>query len=381
MSAIWISLAILMSLEALWTLRAVYGFREFFFREAAKDPRAERWPKIAVLAPCKGLDQDFEANVRSWLSQDYPDFTVFCVVESDEDAAFSVLSSFPEAQLLVAGRATDCGQKIHNLRFAISQIPETYEAYAFVDSDARVQPDWLRSLAAKLMEHPLDAATGYRWFHPGRSFAGSLRSAWNASVLTLYEESGKRNFAWGGSMAILSKAFLETDVLRFWQGSLSDDYALTNALRASNRVVRFVPRAMAFTNDHITLREFFSWASRQLLITRLYFPRLWKMAFAFHVIWILWLMAGAIMFPLWFLPAFFFVQAIQGWKSNIRLQCAGEILGPDVGRAPMFWLMSPFVGVFNFVMLAANLFSRKVRWRGIEYMVLGPNELRIPPYE
>lgn len=376
MSAIWFCVAAMMVLESAVTCRIIFRFRKFFLREASGTPESARFPKAAVLAPIKGIDQDLEAHIQCWLSQDYPDFTVFCIVESEEDPAASVLKSVPGLKVLVAGQSIDCGQKIHNLHFAISQLSAEYEILAFVDSDGRVGPDWLKALAAKVMEHPEDAATGYRWFDPKTSFACRLRSAWNASVLTLYEESGKRNFAWGGSMAILRRSFEDVNVPAFWQGSLSDDYALTNAVRKAGRRVHFVPRAMAISTDDITLEGFLSWATRQLLITKLYFPHIWRMALGFHVVWMFWLIAGLAIHPFWFVASFLFVQTLQGIKANARRQCAQAVVQGNAGNRWIFWVMSPLVGISNLLMLAATLFSRTVRWRGVKYIVFGPNRLR-----
>lgn len=373
--AIWLTLAVLIVGEAFLTWRSVLRFRWFFLNAAAETPGISMPAlKAAVLAPCKGLDPGMQANIQSWLDQDYPDFAIFFIVESADDAACEFLRSMPGTSLLIAGKSSDSGQKIHNLRYAIENMPPEYEALAFVDSDARLRPDWLRSLMGCLQQHPGDAATGYRWFSPqGHGLGELLRSAWNAGVLTLYGPSGS-NFAWGGSTAILRKTFDEVKVLQFWKGSLSDDYALTNALRASKRKVHFVPRAMALTRDRISAREFFSWAGRQLLITRLYFPHLWWMAFSFHVIWMLWVVLGVSFRPLWFLGTFLLVQTLQGLKSNIRLQCVKSIF-PDAGSAVSFWMMSPLIGLSNFCMMISNLLTRTVTWRGIQYRILGRNRL------
>lgn len=376
MSAIWFSVAAVLVLEAVLTCRIVFQFRDFFLREASGAPQLTRFPKAAILAPIKGVDQDLRSHIQCWLSQDYPDFTVFCIVESEDDPAFSILKSVPELRLLVAGKSSDCGQKIHNLQFAISRLSHDYELLAFVDSDGMVRTDWLNALSAKVLEHPEDAATGYRWFDPKKNFSSSLRSAWNASVLTLYEKSGKRNFAWGGSMAILRRAFEEADVSAYWRGSLSDDYALTNALRAAGRRVHFVPRAMALSSDEITLRGFLSWATRQLLITKLYFPHLWQMALGFHIVWMFWVIAGVAFHPVWFVGSFVFVQTMQGIKADVRRQCARAVIPGNAGSRWIFWLMSPLVGVANFLMLSANIFSRSVNWRGVKYVVFPRNRLR-----
>src|SRR5262249_38596595 len=157
---------------------------------------------------CKGVDPNLRENIRSWINQDYPDYHIFFIVESDSDPAIEILREFPTATLFIAGHATDCGQKIHNLRYAIDHLPVEFEVFAFVDSDANVKQDWLRALVSNLLDHPDEASTGYRWFL-ANDFASYLRAAWNAGVLTLFDAGGGRNFAWGGSMAIFRKTFFE----------------------------------------------------------------------------------------------------------------------------------------------------------------------------
>src|SRR6266478_8218567 len=71
--------------------------------------------RIAVFCPCKGIDPEFEKNIRSILDQDYPNYGVTFIVESEDDPAVEVLRSIGAKNILVAGRATDCGQKVHNL--------------------------------------------------------------------------------------------------------------------------------------------------------------------------------------------------------------------------------------------------------------------------
>ncbi|HSP06832.1 MAG TPA: hypothetical protein VLR94_06615, partial [Acidobacteriota bacterium] len=98
--------------------------------------------------------------------------------------------------------------------------------------------------------------------------------------------------------------------------------------------------------------------------------------FAFHVLWILWLILGICFRPSWFLAVFLLVQTVQSIKSNLRLECARAVVPENAGRRVVFWVMSPLVGIANFFLTAGNLLTRRVRWRGVEYEVLGPNKLR-----
>src|SRR5213078_2245275 len=63
---------------------------------------------VAVFCPCKGVDHEFEKNIRSILDQDFEDFTVYFVVDSPGDPASGLLRSIGATHILIAGPATDC---------------------------------------------------------------------------------------------------------------------------------------------------------------------------------------------------------------------------------------------------------------------------------
>ena len=130
--------------------------------------------RVALFAPCKGIDLDFETNLRAILRQDYDNYEVTFIVENTDDPAYAAIRramaahAWVPARIIVAGRATDSGQKVHNLRVATRHISQRVKYLAFVDSDARPRPEWLRALVSHLEQPGLGAVTGYRWFTPAR---------------------------------------------------------------------------------------------------------------------------------------------------------------------------------------------------------------------
>ena len=88
-----------------------------------------------------------ENNLRALLRQDYHDFEVHFILESTADPAYDVvqriIAQHPRVamRLVIAGLATDCGQKVHNLRCATARIPADVKYLAFVDSDACPGPN------------------------------------------------------------------------------------------------------------------------------------------------------------------------------------------------------------------------------------------------
>ncbi|MCI0446663.1 glycosyltransferase family 2 protein [bacterium] len=368
----------ILAIEAVITTLGTFKFRKFFLNKISINKQPDQNPRVALLVPFRGLETNFQKIATSWFQQDYSNYHVFFILESRDDPAISVLSTFENATIFVAGTATDCGQKIHNLKFAIERIPDEFEIFAFADSDGRVENEWLGSLVQELLLHPQDGVTGYRWFFPEKSSTFSqFRAIWNSAVLTLFSESGKGNFAWGGAMALFRKTFEETNVVSFWNGSLSDDLGLTKALRTSGRKIRFVPQAIAVTEDGISGHAFFSWIARQLLMTKLYHHRLWLGTFIYHMIWSVWFIVGIIFSPIQFLVAFIVFQICQGVKAEIRMECMTKLLGKSAGSRLLAWILSPVMSLINVVAMWSNVFTRKVCWRGIQYRVKGPNSLDI----
>jgi len=153
------------------------------FLQCRRFPRAGH---VAVFAPCKGHDVDLEANLSAVMRQEYHDYDVTFIVESEQDPACATIrrvmaehSDVP-SRLLVAGLAGGTGQKVHNLRMATAEIPPQVEFLAFIDSDAAPRPKWLKQLTTQLIEEEEAAVTCYRWFVPMRnSLSNHLRSAIN----------------------------------------------------------------------------------------------------------------------------------------------------------------------------------------------------------
>src|SRR5438105_1821751 len=245
-------------------------------------PKHLRHDPITVFCPCKGTDSQFEKNIRSILDQDYPNYEVTFIVESGDDPAFMALRNLGVSNILIAGRATDCGQKVHNLACAVTRSGHTAGIYVFCDSDARFSGNWLSKLVA-----PLDVTnitTGYRWYVATRAHLPTLmRSGWNASSVGVLGDH-HRNFAWGGSTAIYRETFERLNILHAWHGSVSDDYAITNAAHRAGTKILFVPECLIPTYGECTWRELFEFTTRQVVITRVYHAGLWRVAFAGHAI-------------------------------------------------------------------------------------------------
>ena len=217
--------------------------------------------RVALFAPCKGLDLELETNLRALMEQDYDDYEITFIVESSDDPACGAIRRamaghpWVPARVVVAGRATESGQKVHNLRVATEHISPRIKYLAFVDSDARPRPEWLRMLVARLDEPGWGAVTGYRWFTPERAtVANALVYSMNCDVLSLLTRSS-HYLIWGGSWAIRREVFEQIGLRDAWQGTLSDDLVASRLMRRAKLAVRFEPACVVASPLDESLRH------------------------------------------------------------------------------------------------------------------------------
>ncbi|MEZ5424905.1 MAG: glycosyltransferase [Pyrinomonadaceae bacterium] len=383
-----------------------------FFRSELAAPVSGFSPPASVIAPCRGLDQDLRENLAALFRQNYPRYEIIFVVDEVGDEAAEVIGEligkqnereaerrpgkgflktpdiFPSvaARLVVAGKARGEGQKVHNLRRAVGEVRSDSEVLVFVDSDARPGPDWLRSLVAPLEDGETGCATGYRWFVPERGgFASHLRAVWNASIASALGSNERKNFCWGGSTAIRTDLFAELEMAEKWRGTLSDDFALTRALHSAGRPIRFVPGCLTASVEDCTFGELLEFTNRQMKITRVYAPHLWKASLIGSLIFTGTFWAGVAL--LFFIsgPAFWItgallliVLALGVGKAHLRLKAVKMILRDhqkELNRSfpwqISLWVLTPALYFFN---CFSALLSNEILWRGIRYKLESPEE-------
>ena len=336
-------------------------------------PRRISNERVLVFCPCKGIDPEFEKNIRSILDQDYPNFSVQFVVESEDDPAYAALREIGIQDVLVAGRASNCGQKVHNLTYAVRQTRTNADILVFCDSDARFDRQWLSKLIAPLDQHTI--TTGYRWYVSSRFHLPTLlRSAWNASVVSMLG-AHERNFAWGGSMAIRRSTFDDIRVLDAWRGSVSDDYSLSRAAERSGTRIIFVPECLVPSHGECTFRELLEFTTRQITITRVYHPRIWRIGFIAQAISSAAFLALPFTSPLLWLT----ICGLSAAKAALRLNAVRSVLDqPGLSKYGWFYiLVSPAVALLYLYNMICSALGTDIVWRQIHYRLVSPNETHV----
>ena len=384
-------------------------------------------PKVSLILPCKGLDPGFSVNVRKLLAQQYidpatgkPKFEAIFAVGSDEDPAYAALleecakNKEVRTEVVVAGKNAHRAHKVNSQLAALDKVCDDAEVLVFVDSDVIARADFLRYLVAQLDNAQIGATTGYRFYIPFKGDWPSLiRSLWNR--MTAWEMANPDYaFAWGGAIACRREVFERARVADSWQRSADDDLALTTAIKSLGLRIHFVPQCLVATHGDASFKEIIEWTNRQLILTKVYYPILWKRAILRAVVLTVWLVAvlsAVFCATLWrqndmvlamlvgfsLLPVeLLFLFKAQGlWshvlKANLQQH---EIADVDAAHAHTFanrdeleslqraynqslWRFSAVLPLAHLVLPWMTLYSivtNRIQWRGITYELRSPTE-------
>jgi cellulose synthase/poly-beta-1,6-N-acetylglucosamine synthase-like glycosyltransferase len=377
--------------QALLTLQTYESRR--YARSRARDVGSpldnDNLGQVTLIVPCKDHDLDGNRNLAALMRQDHPQFELVFVVESVNDPAYQLIQQvrqrFPNvaSRVIEAGRCVESAQKVHNLVQATGELPDETTILAFADSDACPPASWLRHLVTRLDEPWTGAVTGYRWFVPQNNRLSNLTMYSINSALAGLLGPGSHYVVWGGAWAIRREVFDAIDIRNAWQGTLSDDLVAHRALREANLQVRFEPKCMVTTPVDFDWSGAVEFAQRQYRISRLYLNRWWTLAVLTGVaiqaaFWgQLYVAALCTGLSLWWravlVTSSLGLATMTMFRAKLR-QDMVAIYTPDnaaqLKQARLFDMVAaPLVAVANLFVLLSSAVGRRIRWRGITYLV------------
>ena len=205
---------------------------------------------ITVLKPLRGADAGLYENLRSFCQQTYAPFQIVFGVADADDPAVSVvrrlIAEFPALDLVLVtgGAARAPNRKVANL---MNMLPAArYGQLAISDSDMRVTPDYLATIAPLLAAPDVGLVTClYRGMPAGNNFWSRVACLHinhgffpEAAVGELLHAG---DGAFGATLA-LSRANLDAiGGLAAIADRLADDHALGAAVRHLGRQVVLAP--------------------------------------------------------------------------------------------------------------------------------------------
>jgi ceramide glucosyltransferase len=332
--------------------------------------------ECAIILPCKGANSNLEENIRSFYNLNYSNYKLFITVESENDSAIPIIKKIIEeeksGELVIAGEATKCGQKNHNLLAAVKKTTDA-EILIFADSDIKLFPSWITALTAPLNED-VTAVTGFRWLYSSKSSLGDLANVFQNIILYILFSlsSATLNIGlWGGSMAIRKKDFVRLDVEKVWGETTVDDMSLSQILTKNGEKSLLAYDCITPTSD--TISSYIGatkWFRRQVMYLKAHQKLQWSLAIFAALVFILSLLT---------LPYSIF-KTINGssiLESGILIGVMA-LLAPailvaiarkigNIGNDVKSIIFAPISMISTIVAIALTLTNNTIIWSGIKY--------------
>jgi len=289
-----------------------------------------------------------------------------------------------KSRLIIAGRADNCGQKVHNIRQASKQLTHEIDVLVFADSDANPGKTWLRWLVNGIGRENLGARTGYRWMMPRKNNFPTLVVCTINNALASMLGRGKHYLVWGGSWAIHRRVFDAIGVREAWFGVLSDDLVASRAIQKANLEIEFEPQCVCSSRVSFTTAQMFEFLRRQFLIGRRHSPKYWYGAlflvassligFWASVALGVWGIATGSSIGYWAMLSAGLLYAMGVVRAGIRQNIGKRTFHQwrQYRKARKFDLFAgPLTGLMTLVALAQSMFGSEIVWRGIRYFIGG----------
>lgn len=378
----------------------------FWFRmsqtEQAKS-QLEVEPPVGVVLCLRGADPYLEKCLQAIYQLNYSNFELLIVLDHPEDPAREavdrVVAENSAKQTTVATlkeKRPECSLKCSSLVQAVETLQSRCEIIAQLDADTVVHPNWLTELAHALDDPKVAVATGNRWYAPGNRSLGSLvRYVWNAgAIVQMYWY----RIPWGGTLAVKTSLFRETNVLKKWKTAFCEDTMLFEVCRLAGYRVAFVNSLLMVNREDCQVGDFTRWASRQLLTAKLYHPA-W-LAVTVHGLITTWL--PTICFFMAILCAaigestaawVFGLTAVGCQLVNMVLVLLIELgaraaisqredanYKTDIITLLGAWLLLPLTQVVYGFATITSMLTKQVAWRGVEYQIREPFDISMVEY-
>ena len=334
---------------------------------AVRPPELRGATPISVLKPLAGLDDGLEANLRTFFEQSYPRFELLFAVRSPDDPAIAVVerlrTRYPgvPSRLIVVGEPPYPNAKVYSLDRMLAAAE--HDLLVMADSDIRVTPDMLSTIAAEFQDERLGLATCPYRAVPGRSFwstleAIGLNTEFIGGVLVARMLDGMK-FALGPTIAARRRTLERIGGFDAVKDYLAEDFVMGklaaergDGVILSSYVIEHAIGAQPFAANmrhrlrwNRSTRRSRPWGFIGQVFTNPLPPALVLCAVK----------------PEWWpvLAVTVLFRAAAGWAA------AGHVLRDPLTRR--LWWLTPLQDIASFLVWMAGFFGNTIVWRGRKY--------------
>jgi ceramide glucosyltransferase len=249
-------------------------------REQRPEPHSNKASiePVDVVIPLKGTFPDQATILSHMLEQNYRDYSVIFVLESERDPAVATVNQlvqkYQHARKVIGGVSVSSAQKNHSLLAGLRHVRPEARILVFCDSTNIAYPEWLERFTATVRNGEAEAVTTFRSFKPEPETLGAICQAiYGTFVLLLAATLPK---PWGGATAIRRETFERLNVAEAWGKTVVDDLVLGNALERGGIAIRMDTGNLLTSPLHNqTVQGFLSYLDRQILFPKFTNPGIW----------------------------------------------------------------------------------------------------------
>jgi ceramide glucosyltransferase len=341
-------------------------------------------PPVTLLKPLCGAEPGLYEHLRGFCVQNYRDYEIVFGVRDEADPACAVarrlMAEYPAlpTQLVIDPRLHGTNHKISNLINMLARAHHDY--FVMADSDAFVEPDYLATVTAPLLDPRVGLVTcTYRgvptdgiWSRLGAMYINE----WYAPSILVAWLFGYRGYVSGQTMCIRRQTLESLGGLEAIADHLADDHRLGVLVQSQGLEIVLSPYVVKGEHDERSLASLIRHEQRWMRTIHVLRPMSFRMIFL------------SFSFPLalgglgllWTLPAFERLSsaawALFGVAVGVRLMLhflhrSREDRHPFVD----LWLLPIRDWLLCWVWLR-SFFSSRVTWRGSEFIVDADGLLR-----
>ena len=263
MSLVHLAVALTVASLLLYATMMLLFARRMASRRRWARPELDRAPRVSILKPLAGIDDDLEANLESFARVDYPSFELLLGVASPSDPAYAVARRFAARHPRLHARVVQTDPEA-SLNPKVAQLvglerSATGDVLVVSDSNVRVPSDYLWSLVAQLADERVGLVTSVFAGTGERTLGAALENlqvcASTAPGLIALDTVSDRPLTVGKSMAVRRRDLARLGGFRPVGDVLAEDHALGRRFLDAGFAARTSLDAVENRNVGCTMRR------------------------------------------------------------------------------------------------------------------------------